>query len=209
MASTVVEVLGYLNDDKLDVKNEAVKILAQLVDDTTVDLFYENEHFSKLVDCVANHCSADLVQNCAILLINIVAEKMPPAVEGAKLAEIMCGVLKNNTVNDRINMYLMLLANLTVSEDICATLVQNSLEYLQFFMEKYLDYNPEQESDVIDYSDIDPWQFFSNVLCNICRLEQGRKFVLNKTSENMSRLLTQVLIYHCVFTPNVILDTLQ
>jgi hypothetical protein len=193
MSSAVVEVLGFLNDDKADVRNEAVKILAQLVDSTTVDHFYEKNHFSKLIDCFATQASADLVQNAAILLINIVAEKAPATRDGARLAEIVCGVLKNNSAVEFTNIYLMLLANLTVSEDICASLVQNCFSYLQPFMENYLNYNPQlEDKSMQDFSEIDRWQFFSNILCNICRLEQGRKFVLNKTSGNMARLLTQV-----------------
>jgi hypothetical protein len=193
MSSAVVEVLGFLNDDKADVRNEAVKILAQLVDGTTVDHFYEKDHFSKLIDCFATQASADLVQNAAILLINIVAEKAPATRDGARLAEIVCGVLKNNSAVEFTNIYLMLLANLTVSEDICASLVQNCFSYLQPFMDNYLNYNPQlEDKSMQDFSEIDRWQFFSNILCNICRLEQGRKFVLNKTSGNMARLLTQV-----------------
>ena len=192
MADTIQEVLGYIGDDKTNVRAEALKILAHLVDSNTVELFYEPTVFAKIVKCVSAKESMEEVINAVILLINLVAEN-PSVPDEARLVQIVSDVLMENSVVEYTNTFLMLLANLTVSECACESLLKNCTNCLQPFMDSYLEYNPQlEDSDREDYTEVDRWQYFSNVLCNISRLEEGRRFLLNLSSNNMSRLLPHV-----------------
>ena len=200
MADTIQEVLPFLDDEKSNVRTEALKILAHLVNESNADLFYERSVFAKIMQCLSTVDSSEVVVQAAILLINLIAEN-PSVPEDAGLVEKLMEVLQQNTLDEHTNTFLMLLANATVSESACHILFRNCSDYLQPFMEKYLEYNPQLEDDSVqDFATVDRWQYFSNVLCNICRLEEGRRVILNKSSNNMTRLLRQV----CIITQRAI-----
>ena len=98
--------------------------------------------------------------------------------------------------SNMINVLLILLTNTTSSETNSQTFIhyiQRDETKFQIIINSFLDYYPQTENfSGDDWSLVDSWQHMSSVLCNICRLEDGRKLVLNNNTAILSRLVHQV-----------------
>ena len=89
----------------------------------------------------------------------------------------------------------IVLSNLTIMEEHCAVLLEGDIKYL---VEKFLAHNPQKENQTIDYTKADvaaradPWAYVGSILCNVCRLEGGRKLLLNISSGYIPKLASQL-----------------
>lgn len=105
-----------------------------------------------------------------------------------------------------INTSISALCNATVSEP-AAMLLLDCIEpedsklnkQFHFIIKKYLQYNPqaeveETESELIDWTLADEWQYVGSVLCNICQVEKGRKIILKTSTGYIERIAAQVSI---------------
>lgn len=105
------------------------------------------------------------------------------------------------------------LINCTVSEANCEvflTRLDKTPQSRQFFdrsLQRFLQHNPQAEpgsvvppaqcngaAPIDDWRDIDEWQSFGSVLCNMCQLDAGRKILISgpQAKDHVSALVTQV-----------------
>lgn len=101
-----------------------------------------------------------------------------------------------------INLLLILLNNITTFEDYCHELIQHlenekyqTRKIFDELIDDFLNYYPQIEvddSDTSDWVDADPFQHISSILCNLCRIEEGRKIILNPTKLHMFKLVLQI-----------------
>lgn len=139
----------------------------------------------------------------------------PPAFPSQQYADqimpVLITYLFTSTNSSLLNISLALLNNLTISIEYTELFISKVLVNPQIFQKlltKFLEYNPQLEEDqeptvddqTISYHDIDPWQYFSSVLCNLCRDERIQLYLLNKSTNNMALLLTQVHLFPFILT---------
>ncbi len=103
---------------------------------------------------------------------------------------------KETSLYDCINVAISILVNTTIIEAYTANLVQyiteNTIPIADFetIINKYLDYNIQlNESNNVDV--YDPFNQIGNLLCNICRIEDGRKIILLQSKGYVPKLLAQ------------------
>mmetsp|Transcript_9046 Transcript_9046/g.13594 ORF Transcript_9046/g.13594 Transcript_9046/m.13594 type:complete len:383 (-) Transcript_9046:52-1200(-) len=191
MTSPLTEIFPFLDSDDSNVKSQALTILASVVNETNSSEFCQSNYISKILDCFNN---SELCIQTATLLTNIVA--CGGEFDGKITIEKVMEILSRDLNNESIDIYLMLLTNLTTSEDISDKFISTCNKHapiLQQMIDKFLDYNPQLvEGPGVEFSEIDKWQHFASILCNICRLENGRTLLLDRSTDNMSRLTRQI-----------------
>lgn len=190
----VSELIPLLASERTDVRLQCLQIAAQIVDSTNVTELCEKSVFSNILSALD---VADLRIHAVTLIINLIAE-------GGEIQEtklIMEKMIDFLTATDcpqsSINLYLILLTNITISEELCEHCITyfTKTESSQVLIDNFLAYNPQTvEGDEIldDYTESDVWQYFSSVLCNLCRLESGRRLILAVSTGNMAGCLKQV-----------------
>jgi len=139
------------------------------------------------------------------LLINRVADTDRPLTQKESDAVFVL-VLSNigshsQLTNSTLDLLMRLVSNLTIAEANAqqfVDLISSSDTYRHGFqsaVEQFLSYNPqvENESDKAmvggvddEWIDMDPWQYMSSTLCNLCQIEDGRSFMLRRTSGGSS-----------------------
>ena len=127
---------------------------------------------------------------------------------------ILSKLHKDSIENEMINLLLSLLANLTIDDnnisiflnyididnDNSKNVLRNS--FIQM-IERFLDYNPQVENSIVSndndniinddiWYNYDPWQHTSSILCNFCRIDNGRKIILKQSSGYMEKLILQI-----------------
>ena len=109
-------------------------------------------------------------------------------------------IKSRSIIAEDLNTCLGILVNLTISEAHSQVFVDKYYNGINspfaLISLKYLDNNCQIEpSDTdINWVDYDPWQYIGNVLCNLMRIETGRKLILTKSSRHMNMLVDQVFI---------------
>ena len=103
---------------------------------------------------------------------------------------------KEKSLYDCINVAISVLVNATIIEAYAANLIQyitdNTIPITGFetIINKYLDYNTQlNESSNVDVHD--PFNQIGNLLCNICRIEDGRKILLLQSKGYVPKLFAQ------------------
>jgi|MDTB01.1.fsa_nt_gb hypothetical protein len=89
----------------------------------------------------------------------------------------------------------IILSNLTVKEDHCSAFLESDIKN---FITKFLSHNPQKENQSLDYSkdevvvQADPWAHVGSILCNVCRVEEGRKAVLKISDGYIPKIASQL-----------------
>eukprot|EP01041_Mallomonas_annulata_P003186 gene3186-6283_t len=206
MADFVLELISFLSSDRLDLRQKALEILVERVDaesllQHSLDI---SEYLHKLCYCLGD---LETAVDSSKLIINILAERT----DAVKLINIepvincILNLLQKDLKNT--NIYLMLLSNVTVDERVTSVFVSHSisklcldsdLSYLSYMFNMFLEYNLSIESSTEEingdflWDTIDPWQYFSNVICNISRIDEGRKYIIQRSNNYIPKLLQQI-----------------
>lgn len=194
----ITELVPLLSNQRTDVRLQALQIAAQIVNTTNVVELCEKEVFSSIISALD---VAELRLHGVTLISNILADEGNLEISQTKLLleRIIDFLTATDCQQSEINLYLILLTNLTIAEDMCEHFINHcaKLNKTQALIDQFLAYNPQAvEEDVVleDYSESDVWQYFSSVLCNLCRLETGRRLLLAVTTGNMQGCLKQVSV---------------
>lgn len=198
---SVTELIPLLASDRTDVRLQSLQIAAQIVDSTNVSELCKDEVFSSIVTALDH---VDLRVHSATLIINIIAEQGDVS-QTTLIMEKAVDFLSSNCPKEHVNIYLILLTNLTIPEDICDHFMTycTKKDSAQKLIDQFLAYNPQtvEGDDILDdYSESDVWQYFSSVLCNICRVDAGRRLLLSVSTGNMAACLKQV---YMIVTPTL------
>jgi hypothetical protein len=109
------------------------------------------------------------------------------------------------------NHYCALVANITTNSantQKFLELIADSAQFRGDFIactERFLAYDPHLEGSAslidVPWEEKDPWQYFGNVLWNVCQQEEGRKILLSPSDKFLNRLVKQVskekeFLYH-------------
>lgn len=109
--------------------------------------------------------------------------------------------LPSEKKNDVIDLYLILLLNLTIPEKHCELfmdIVEGDARLYTAFrcvIGSFVANNPQLEENIVDPADwvkADPYQYTANVLGNLCQCTRGRKVLLNKTFGYTSKMAVQI-----------------
>lgn len=187
------DIIALLRTERTDVRLQALQIAAQILDASFATELCEESVMESLLKCLD---IKDLRIHAITLIINIIAEGGDVKAKQLimeKVVDFLC----SDCFGAEINLNLILLTNLTISEDMSEKFIEycTQKKISQILIEKFLDYNPQGESEEVkaDYSESDVWQHFASVLCNVCRLESGRRlFLLSLRTNNMANCLKQV-----------------
>ena len=131
------------------------------------------------------------------LLINKIGENCEIGkAEASRIIEEVLSQLKLCAGSCEVeHLCCIILSNLTINEDNCSVLLENDFEYL---IEKFLVHNPQKENQSLDYSkdevvaQADPWAHVGSIICNVCRLAEGRKVILKISSGYIPRIVSQL-----------------
>ena len=195
----VEELVPLLTNERRDVRLQALQIAAHVVDSTNVKVFCNENVFNNILLSLEQR---ELRVHSVSLIINMIAAEGHIS-QTKLLTQKMVDFLSDGKCPiEEINIYLILLTNLTVSEDISGHFINYCTEKgtSQILLDRFLEYDPENVESVnvlADYSEVDVWQYFSSVLCNICRLNEGRRLLLSITTNNMAGCLRQVSWFDC------------
>ena len=197
----VTELIPLLASERTDVRLQCLQIAAQIVDSTNVGDLCEESVFASILSALD---VTDLRSHAVTLIINILAEEGEIQQTKQIMEKMIDFLTSKDCPHSSINLYLILLTNLTISEEMCEYVITYCAKSgsCQILMDYFLAYNPQTvEGDEIldDYSEADVWQYFSSVLCNLCRVESGRRLLLAVTTGNMAGCLKQVSASVCVF----------
>jgi hypothetical protein len=197
----IAELIPLLSSKRADVRLQSLQIAAHGVDSTNAADLCEESAFSNIIEALDQ---PELRIHAATLIINIIAEEGAITQTTLILEKVIDFLKSADCPREEINMYLILLTNLTISEDLCEHFITHcaKTDTSQVLIDHFLAYNPqtvEGEEVLVDYSDTDAWQYFSSVLCNLCRLEGGRRLILSVTTGNMAGCLKQVG-YSCLLS---------
>jgi hypothetical protein len=192
---SVSELIPLLASDRTDVLQQSLQIAAQIVDSSNVAELCDETVFANIINALDH---IDLRIHSATLITNIIAEQGEIKQPKLIMEKVIDFLKDSNCCLDKVNLYLILLTNLTIAEDLCEHFMAYSAKTdnaAQKLIDRFLAYNPQtvEGSEVLDdYSETDVWQYFSSVLCNLCRLESGRRLILSVTTGNMVGCLKQV-----------------
>jgi hypothetical protein len=116
-----------------------------------------------------------------------------------KILTIILTYLLTSSSCSTINLSLVFLTNLTIESVAMGRVLEKiygNQNILSALMKKFLDHNPQLEEASVEGQESfesDPWQYFSSVLCNLCRDERIQLFLLNKSTNYISLLMKQVI----------------
>jgi hypothetical protein len=117
-----------------------------------------------------------------------------------KMLTILLTYLLTSSNSTVINLSLVSLTNLTIETEGMSRVLEKiygNQNILSALLKKFLEYNPQLEGPSSlegqeGSETTDPWQYFSSVLCNLCRDERIQLFLLNKSTNYISLLMKQV-----------------
>lgn len=142
--------------------------------------------------------SLDTLQTSSSTSISTNHQLFPSQQYSDQIMTILLTYLFTSTNSSLLNISLALLNNLTIpmeNAELFISKVLNNPNIFQKLLNKFLEYNPQLEEDhePASFHELDPWQYFSSVLCNLCRDERIQLFLLNKSTNNMVLLSKQVV----------------
>jgi hypothetical protein len=158
------------------------------------------EHRSVLLQALANKCAdeqllsteknniADIFKFCVILLCK--------GDQDAECTNLICLTLTTLTVSDGM---LEEFFNLMDSKE-------EFEKKLMSCVRRFFNHNPQAEAndDFGADSIADPGQHIGSFLCNISRVDQGRRFLLKKSNDFIPRLIVQVSSHNPIRKKGVI-----
>jgi len=192
------EVINYLESSDIGLKVNTIQILEQLLDDShEVEVISSPRNLELIINLLKEQKLSHLACN---LLTNLIAVDIS-ILERINIINILAILESYLTVSEEnISTYLMLLSNITLTEN------NSSLVSNYFFMESSPKHKnieailieflaitqvPTTSGPDINWNDTDPWQYMSNVICNLSREELSRNFFFQR-SNNFRALLPHV-----------------
>ena len=152
-----------------------------------------------------NNSIADIIENNSELLQDTAATIFQSVLDSKRLfLGIFAYLMKlcssnadaDRSLYDCINVAISILVNITIVEVYAVNIVQYisdgaiPLSSFETVINKYLDYNVQlNESNNINV--YDPFNQIGNLLCNICRIKDGRKLILLQSKGYVPKLLAQ------------------
>jgi hypothetical protein len=195
--SEFAELLDFLRSDRLDVREEALKVLLHLLQPENSSSFNTNEMVLLLLNLMKVPALSLLVMNVFNVMI---ANGVQEILHAEQILSISLAYLLTSTNATIIHISLILLTNLTTvsldnTELLTEKIFANPLIFNQL-LGHFLAHNPQAESaepsaDGSEF-ELDPWQYFGSVLCNLCQKEKVQLHLLNKSSGYLSSLTKQV-----------------
>lgn len=188
----IIEILDYLKSSRLDIKIEALKALAVSITPDNVHIVTTPEVIFEFIQSISNEETR--MHSCA-LLVNILAENSNCPLQDEML-NILIPLLKHIVETNETDIYLSLVNNLTISEVLCEHFM--SLRDAEYFIQNILK-GIDGNSSSHHFLQPDPWQHALSIICNISRIENGRKILFKESSNNIVKILQQVNFYKIYF----------
>jgi hypothetical protein len=190
MDDNIRELLQYLSSDRIDIRNEALRILAHSINSDFAAKISTEENISIILNLLKDSRSS---ADAASVMANIIVENPSCPLQINVMETIIehFNVSKWNRTSPEIDIYLSLLNNITISEEMSnhfMTLKLKNKDCLQHLLDVFFSYQPQLSDGVIE----DSWQHVSSILCNATRVEKGRKIVLNTSLNNLEKILKEV-----------------
>jgi hypothetical protein len=201
--SEFADLLSFLQSDRVDVQEEALKVLLHILQPENSSYFNTNEIILLLLNQMKVPSLSLYVMNVFNVMITHGIEKL---LHADQIIALLVTYLLTSTNPTIINISLVLLTNLTISlentEILAEKVLANPLIFNQF-LDRFLAHNPQAESsepsasvdesgEVETIAEIDSWQYFGSVLCNLCQKEKIQLHLLSKSSNYLSSLTKQV-----------------
>ncbi len=131
------------------------------------------------------------------LLANKLAEdnKLEKMAVGHVIEEVLSQLKLCAGRSEVEHLCCIIVSNLTVVEDHCSVLLGTDVHFL---IEKFLNHNPQKENQSLDYSKdemaarADPWAHVGSIICNLCRLDEGRKEIMKISHGYIPKLAAQL-----------------
>jgi len=195
MTSFVAEVTPFLQSNRIDLKLSSIELLLQLSENPDEIAKMAEKYFLELI-CKCLSCK-DATLKTLQLLTNIVASNIS-FVENLDYGFLINSAESILSTEENINAFLMLLANLTLSNEFCEFFSSEDVlarEVLLRLVKSFIDYNVSKESElIIDWENIDKWQYMSSVICNLSKEQQGRNIFLNPSHNFSKEFIIHVII---------------
>jgi len=181
----LTELVSFLNSDRADVKEVA---LEHIVGFTSTD---DGRKILKQLDVVTPICKLvgdrkNIAKLAATSLINLSAdsELTDSIIERNIFGVLVDGIKDSRTPPEVVELFAMLLINLTISEPGCHKLLQKGTNMLGLQVSKLVD-----AYVFLDRGEKDPYAYIGNVLQNITQVSEGRIFMLTKEKNVLPLLL--------------------
>ena len=218
---TINELLSFLTSPREDIKEETLKIILTIINSTNISSFIS----SNLLNIYYSFLLIPSLRLNTINLLNILLIEEQPLFNYKEIIFYLLNdlLLQRTRItisttatqqqqqgqqedDDKllINISLCFLTNLTRIEEYNTAFIHEILREnkLNHFLDSFLNYNPQIEGEevLIDYQSVDPWQYFANILCNICQDERILLFLLNRSNNYLQSLLKQVFLFSSSFS---------
>ena len=201
MAEFLPEILVHLDGSNPDLIAEATRALVQILHHDESIVLDAATRFK--IQRGVIHSNMDIASSSAALLTNIIALH-PELAKDVDIAAIFGRTIQIcNSDKSQSNTFLMLLSNLTLDEEIADKLVRCAAfaTVMPSLVELFLSYMPQavETEDATDFDYIDCYQYAGSLICNLSRVAEFRKFLLNISSDYYPRLFSQVNVLSHTF----------
>lgn len=196
------DLLPFLNENRNDLKLRTLDVLlAQKWDESTLLDILVSDRFNYIPVIFSLLKDGELSLKTSFLLVNILSEThgVLKFVNGIEIIHDILKLLENKNKDSKV--FLILLANLTIEEEIAQSFVEvvyyspTPPVHVHELIESFLNYDPQDEIFFESDDDrllADPWQQVSSILCNISRLDKGRDVLFTRSKRVIPRLLLQI-----------------